>query len=129
MKSLLEHAMQAAQCAYAPYSNFKVGAAIELSDGTIVTGSNQETGSYSLTICAERVALSSLFHRCPSAVIVRMAVYSPNMPDGIPPCGACREYISECAARCGVDIEIIGLPGGGVAKISELMPFAFTLPK
>ncbi len=127
MDYLIEKAKRAAEKAYCPYSKFHVGAAVELSDGTIFTGSNQEVGSYSLTICAERVALGTTFHNRPDAVVCRIAVYSPQMPDGIPPCGACREYISECARRGGVDIEIVGLPGGATAKISELLPFAFEL--
>lgn len=128
MKTLLNHAIEASKNAYCPYSKFQVGAAVELSDGTIVTGCNQEGASYSVTICAERVALSSVFASRPDAKVVRIAVYSPNMPDGIAPCGICREYISECARRCDIDIEVVGLPGGESAKISELLPHSFELP-
>ncbi len=127
MKTLLDYAKEAATHAYAPYSNFHVGAAVELTDGTIVTGSNQEVGSYSLAICAERVALSSAFHQYPTAKVKRIAIYSPNRPDGIPPCGACREYISECSLRSGIDIEIIGVKEGKVYTISELLPESFYL--
>ncbi len=127
MDSLLNAAIKASQTAYAPYSNFRVGAAVELCNGAIITGSNQECASYSLTICAERVALSSAFSRFPTASIRRIAIYSPDSPEGISPCGACREYLAECARRGSEDIEIIGLKGGSSAMLSELLPSAFTL--
>lgn len=115
--------------AYAPYSNFRVGAAVELQDASVVTGSNQECAAYSSTICAERVALSSALATYPAAKVQRIAIYSPESPEGISPCGCCREFIAECARRGEHDIVIIGMKGGKEVKISELLPGAFSLPK
>lgn len=105
---LLEIARHVAAGAYAPYSNFMVGAAVLMQDGTVVTGSNQECASYSLTICAERVALASAFAASPSGKVAKIAIFSPSSGGSlITPCGACREYMAECARRSGCDIEVI----------------------
>lgn len=126
MIPLLEMAFEAAKNSYAPYSGFKVGAAVECASGQIVTGNNQEVASYGLTICAERVALAALYAKNPDAKVVSIAVYSPNNKDGIVrPCGACREYIAECAKRSGTDIKII-MPDCTMA-ISELLPLLFEM--
>lgn len=127
MDNLLKRAVLAATRAYAPYSEFKVGAAVELADGQIIEGNNQECASSSLTICAERVALATAFAANPSAVVRRIAIYSPNTPGGIAPCGACREYIAQCSHRTGVDIQIIGLPDAQTLPISTLLPLQFTM--
>lgn len=127
MDNLLKRAAQAANRAYAPYSQFRVGAAVELVDGQIVEGNNQECAASPLCICAERVALATAFAANPSAVVRRIAVYSPNTPSGIAPCGACREFIAECARRCGVDIEVLGLPDNQTMPISLLLPHQFTI--
>lgn len=125
MDKLLSAAAQAATRAYAPYSGFAVGAAVELSDATIITGNNQECSSSSLTICAERVALATAMAANPKAVVLRVAIYSQNSPHSISPCGACREFIAQVANRCGVDIEIIGVMPGKSVRISELLPLPF----
>lgn len=126
MHPLLQVAAESAQKAYAPYSSFKVGAAVETSTGQITTGNNQETASLSLCICAERVALAKLFSDDPAAIVSRIAIYSPSAAKGIVrPCGACREYINECAKRSGVEIEVIMVDR--TEKISTLLPLAFTL--
>ena len=103
---LLAHARIARSAAYAPYSKFAVGAAVETQDGEIVTGCNVENASYGLSICAERVALVhaiALGHRSFRAIAVAG-------PDGIEtsPCGACRQFIAEFdpampITYCGVD--------------------------
>ncbi|MEG1414537.1 MAG: cytidine deaminase [Mucinivorans sp.] len=126
MDPLLQMAKEAAQQAYAPYSSFKVGAAVECTCGQIVTGNNQEVSSYSLTLCAERVALAKLFSDNPAARVARLAIYSPSAPGGVVrPCGACRQYIAECAQRSGTDIEIV--MADKKELISTLLPLAFSL--
>lgn len=126
MDSLLLAAQEAANQAYAPYSSFRVGAAVECMSGVVVTGNNQEVASYSLTLCAERVALAKLFSDHPQARVSRIAIYSPSAPGGIVrPCGACREYIAEMARRSGTDIEIVMVDQ--TLPISRLLPLAFTL--
>ncbi len=129
MDKLLKRAIEASSTAYAPYSGFCVGAAVELESGEIVVGSNQECASYSLTICAERVALAAALSNFPNGVVRRIAIYSPQSPSGIAPCGACREFIMECARRGEVDIEIIGIDGEHTTTISALLPHSFILPK
>lgn len=121
---LMQAAKRAAHLAYAPYSGFAVGAAVLTQDGLMVAGNNQEVASYGLTICAERVALAKLFSDNPDAKISRIAVCALSDPEGkVRPCGACLEYIKECAKRSGIDIQVemsdITLP------ISTLLPYPF----
>lgn len=124
MDSLLQAAAAAAQKAYAPYSDFRVGAAVLCADGSVIAGNNQENASYSLTLCAERVALAKLFSENPLASVLKIAIYAPNNAQGtIRPCGACLQYIKECAERSGTDIEVV--MADGVMKISELLPAPF----
>lgn len=122
--TLLEQALAAAQNAYAPYSEFHVGAAVETDGGVVVTGNNQENASFGLTICAERVALAKLFSEQPEAHVVRLAVASPDTPGGaIRPCGACLQAIHEASLRSGIDIEVE--MADQTLKISELLPHPF----
>lgn len=98
-KILVDKARAAVKGAYAPYSGFRVGAAIELADGRIITGSNQENGSYPEGLCAERVALFStgaISHDTPP---VLLAIAAENNGEEvvfpITPCGACRQVMRE----------------------------------
>lgn len=126
MDNLLKIAKLAADSAYAPHSGFRVGAAVMTASGEIVTGNNQEADSYSLTICAERVALAKLFSENPEAKATQIAVYTLNNSEGVVrPCGACREYIAQSARRCGIDIEVVMADRS--VRISELLPLAFEL--
>jgi cytidine deaminase len=98
---LVEAARQARERAVAPYSHFKVGAALETADGTIITGCNIENASYGLTVCAERVAMFKALsdgHRR----FTRMAVVA-DTTDPTSPCGACRQVLWEF----GHDLEIV----------------------
>ncbi len=97
LDNLLEEAKQAATNSYSPYSGFKVGAALRLADGTVVTGTNVENVSYGLTICAERAALvRAVSEFGPEIRIVAVAV--ANLNDAAsPPCGACRQMLAEFA--------------------------------
>ena len=98
---LLDAARTARLNAHAPYSNFRVGAALEIADGTIVTGCNVENATFGLTICAERVAvfkaISEGFRE-----FIRIAIVSDS-EEPAPPCGACRQILWEF----GGDLEVI----------------------
>jgi cytidine deaminase len=120
--ALIEAARSARENACADFSHFKVGAAVETADGTIVTGCNFENATYGLTICAERVAIFKALsegHR----EFRRMVVVAP--PDApTPPCGACRQVLWEFAG----DLEVIlaNLEGEtGRHRVSELLPQPF----
>ena len=123
-RTLLDHARRAAENAYVPYSSFPVGAALLLTDGSIITGANIENASYPLTICAERSAVASAAsagHREIKAV----AVSAPRSR-GTSPCGACRQVLNEFRPVDG-DMAIILDDGedGIVTSIEELLPRAF----
>jgi len=97
LADLLDHARRAAAHSYSPYSNFRVGAALKLTTGEIVTGTNVENVSYGLTICAERSALvAAVSQYGPAIRIAAVAVANLNNTAS-PPCGACRQMLAEFA--------------------------------
>ena len=105
----MDVALAAAEKAYAPYSGFHVGAAAELVDGTLVSGSNQENAAYPSGLCAERTALFTAGVQHPDVAV--RALYVVAMKDGvvqdkISPCGGCRQVISEVEHRYGQSIRI-----------------------
>jgi cytidine deaminase len=119
---LIEAAAQARERAFAPYSNFRVGAALEAEDGTIVAGCNVESASYGLTICAERVALVKAISDGVRG-FRRVAVVT-DAAELTPPCGACRQLLWEFAP----DAEVIlaNLAGQTAAyRVVELLPRGF----
>jgi cytidine deaminase len=123
-RTLLDHARRATDNAYVPYSNFPVGAALLLADGSIVTGANIENASYPLTICAERSAgatAASAGHR-----EIRAVAVSAPRSRGTSPCGACRQVLNEFRPTDG-DMEVILDDGeeGIMTSIEELLPRAF----
>lgn len=130
-RRLIDEARLAAKAAYAPYSNFHVGAAVQTASGAVFRGANIENASFGLTICAERVALATA--KMASEQIVAIAVACVDAPDNSPlalrsPCGACRQWIQELAADA--EILIAGPEGTHqVFHIADLLPFAFTLHK
>nr|WP_298681187.1 cytidine deaminase [uncultured Treponema sp.] len=91
---LFEQAMEAAKNAYAPYSHFRVGAALLLDDGCVVTGVNVENRSYGLTNCAERTAVFSAV-AMGKKNFTAIAIATPDADYPVGPCGACRQVISE----------------------------------
>jgi cytidine deaminase len=119
--SLISAARAAQARAYAPYSNFRVGAALEAMDGTVFLGCNVENASYGLTICAERaaicVAVSAGVNRFRRAVVVS------DVDPPAAPCGACRQVLAEF----GLDLPIDGVGSKRTMKwqLSELLPAAF----
>jgi cytidine deaminase len=124
---LQQRAIAAAHNAYAPYSHFRVGAAVLLSDGTIVTGCNVENASYRLTVCAEQAAIASAVSLHGPGIRIR-AIAVANLNDtASQPCGACRQTIHEFSTPD----TIVFFPGqqGAIAQatISDLLPAAFLL--
>lgn len=110
-QTLLEAAARAMDLAYAPYSNFKVGAAVRLTNGTIVIGSNQENAAYPMCLCAERVALGNASLNHPTEKLQVLAIRVRNEKKAIPepaaPCGSCRQAISEMEDRQQQPIRIL----------------------
>ncbi|MCL2093138.1 MAG: cytidine deaminase [Treponema sp.] len=97
LDQLFQEALKAAEGAYAPYSKFRVGAALLSEDGTLFTGCNIENRSYGLTVCAERTAVFkavSQGHRR----FIALAVSTPDSEPPVGPCGACRQVLSEFMA-------------------------------
>ncbi|MCW3084417.1 MAG: cdd [Bacteroidetes bacterium] len=132
-RELLQKARVAAESAYAPYSNFYVGAALLLKNGQIITGNNQENVAYPSGLCAERVAIYAAGATFPDEAIETIAVtckspaFEVNEP--LSPCGACRQAIAEYEMRHNSKIRILLAGEKGrirmVESISDLLPFMF----
>ena len=132
-RELLQKARIAAESAYAPYSNFYVGAALLLEKGHIITGNNQENVAYPSGLCAERVAIYAAGATYPNEHIKTIAVtckspaFEVNEP--LSPCGACRQAIAEYEMRHKSKIRILLAGEKGkirmVESISDLLPFMF----
>jgi cytidine deaminase len=124
---LQQRAIAVAHHAYAPYSHFRVGAAVLLADGTIVTGCNVENASYRLTVCAEQAAIAAAVSlRGPQIRIRAIAVANLN-DTASQPCGACRQTIHEFSTPD--TIVFFPAEGGTIAQatIADLLPAAFLL--
>jgi len=123
-EQLVQMAIDAADCAYVPYSKFRVGAALECSDGTVFTGCNVENASYGATICAERTAMVKAVSEGHKD-FVRLAVVCADSEDFGTPCGICRQFMVEF----NYDLELlIGKANGEykVVPLRRLLPEAFT---
>jgi cytidine deaminase len=126
LERLRQAAREAAAHAYAPYSNFYVGAALLFDDGTVVTGCNVENMSYGLTSCAERNALfRAISERGAGARIEAIAVANRNEAAS-PPCGACRQVMSEFVTADAV-VSFPGEKGEETRSFSEIFPYSFRL--
>src|SRR5206468_821697 len=128
-EELVALARGAAAKAYAPYSKFQVGCAIESIDGDVVTGANMENACYRLGICAEQSALTAAQHKFGLESLARIAVVGGSDATVCTPCGGCRQAILEAAHLSGRDIDILcGSGDGSVVErhtIGELIPFGF----
>lgn len=117
---LIDLALQAREHAYAPYSRFKVGAALLTASGRIYTGCNIENVAFSPSICAERTAIFKAVSEGERA-FVAIAIVTQN---GIPPCGVCRQVMMEFAPH--ITVVIANLEGSySVTTLDELFPNAF----
>ena len=132
-RALCSAAKESIHHAYAPYSNYKVGAAVLVENGEIVSGSNQENAVYPLGLCAERVALFSCAHQFPKLSIQAIAIQTIKElhQDQIPgfPCGSCRQTMIEMEERHGHPIKVFVMGSDDkvyfVQSAKDLMPFAF----
>jgi cytidine deaminase len=122
-ETLIAAARDAATRAYAPYSNFYVGAAILLADGQIVTGANFENASYGLSLCAETVALAKVANEGLLAHVVEIAITGAT--DTIFPCGRCRQLLNEAAQLGDRDIAVYCGSAPNRHMLSALLPHAF----
>lgn len=130
---LVNAAIAAAVHAYAPYSNFHVGAALLLEDGHIVTGSNFENASYGMTLCAETVAIAKANSEGMMRSIIAIAVAGglsglvAKNTEPVTPCGRCRQIIKEVADLTERDIPVYCAHAGGYDTylLSELLPHGF----
>ena len=135
-EQLIAAARQAALDAYAPYSRFFVGCAIESVDGRVVSGVNVENACYRLGVCAEQSALSAAHLAFGLHNVARIAVAGGNVQAGalfgegvVTPCGGCRQAILEASQLGGRDIEVICSSGDGKSierhMLSKLIPHGF----
>jgi cytidine deaminase len=134
---LVDAARAAARHAHAPYSRFAVGAALLLTDGSIITGTNFENASYGLSLCAETVALATANAQGRLADVLAVAVTGGAMgADGLPtgskpvgPCGRCRQVMNEAAQMGGRDLPVFCASPDGLTverhMLSALLPHAF----
>lgn len=123
-RELINKAFEASKTAYAPYSHFRVGAALECSSGRVFTGCNVENAALGDTICAERVAITKAVSEGYRS-FTRMAI-AADSDDYCMPCGSCRQFMSEFAQ----ELEILSAKRDGryvSYKLGELLPHAFSL--
>lgn len=133
VKLLMEKAIEAKATAYAPYSKFKVGAALLLENGTIITGNNQENAAYPSGMCAERVAIWKASSDFPNEKIISLAISGSSSSqitsEPVAPCGACRQTLFEYETKQKELIESYFMGEiGKVIKtnsILDLLPIAF----
>ena len=131
-RQLVEAAVGAMRNAYSPYSNFKVGAAVRLSDGSIVIGSNQENAAYPSGLCAERTAMFAASAQHPDLAIRSLAVAGGlnGQLEDIPasPCGACRQVMAQYQRKAGAPLSVLVVGAEKVWKfdrVDDLLPFIF----
>lgn len=130
---LMIEAEMAREKAYAPYSNFRVGAAILLDNGEIITGNNQENAAYPSGLCAERVAIYFAGAQFPNVKMLQLAVTARSekqiLQTPIPPCGSCRQAIAEYEIKQNQPIEIYFMGEKGqiykTDSIKALLPLLF----
>lgn len=132
-QELMQQAIEIRKTAYAPYSKFRVGAAILLENNKVVTGSNQESAAYPSGLCAERVAIFQAGSLYPSTKILKIAISATSdlqpTERPTPPCGACRQSISEYEQTQNTPIEIYFMGESGQVyksdSLENLLPLSF----
>ncbi|MFV0625054.1 cytidine deaminase [Sphingomonas sp. ac-8] len=135
-EALIAAARAAARNAHAPYSRFAVGAALRMTDGSIVTGANFENASYGLSLCAETVAIATASAQGRLGEVAEVAVIGGMLVEGVPtgdapirPCGRCRQVLNEAAqiGRRDLTVYCAGAEGDAFEehRLSELLPHAF----
>ncbi len=130
---LMLRAVEATENAYAPYSHFRVGAALRLSNGKIALGNNQENVAYPSGLCAERVALFHANAIYPDASIEVIAITAQaqdfQIDEPVTPCGSCRQVMSESESRQDEKIRILLMGQSGrvfaINSVENLLPFVF----
>src|ERR1700722_14012605 len=126
---LQRRAIAVAHHAYAPYSHFRVGAAVLLSDGTIVTGCNVENASYRLTVCAEQAAIAAAVSLHGPILRIRAIAVANLNATASQPCGACRQTIHEFSTPDTIVFFPAENGAFAQATLAELLPAAFLLTK
>jgi cytidine deaminase len=132
-RKLIEKAINAMEDAYARYSNFKVGSAVLLGNGKIITGSNQENAVFPAGLCAERVALAAAKSNYPKVPVTALALSTQKIleEDEIPlfPCGICRQALAEEEAKFGNKIKLYVAGSNNktwvVNSVRDILPFPF----
>ena len=131
-QQLIERAIQTARDAYAPYSEFRVGASLILDNGTFVNGNNQDNAAYPDGLCAERVAMfaaNAMYPGSPVKMMAIAAVYEDKLLDRpVYPCGSCRQALLECENRFNQPIRILMYGRTGihvVNSVKDLLPLSF----
>lgn len=121
LDDLLSAARDARERSYAPYSNYRVGAALDTGSGTVILGSNVENASYGLAICAERAAVAAAI----SAGFKDFVAIAVAGPEGelTSPCGACRQVLAEFNPR--MTVVFTGRDGPVTSTVAELLPHSF----
>ena len=129
---IINEAIKATEGSYAKYSNFNVGAAVLLDNGTVVRGANQENAAFPSGLCAERVALFAAQANYPDMPVKILAIAAKNehgmTPKPVSPCGACRQVMIEVEQRYNVPMRILlyGTEGVFVIQSAEdLLPLSF----
>ena len=132
-RELVETAKRATKSSYAPYSGFRVGAAVRLRNGLIVVGSNQENAAYPSGLCAERTALFAAGAQFPNEPVVALAIAAKKgrsfTKQPTPPCGACRQVIAGVEDRFGQAIRVLLYGSEGVVVMEggdALLPLRFS---
>ena len=133
IQTLLQKAAEAREKAYAPYSKFLVGAALELENGELISGNNQENASYPSGLCAERTAVYYAGAEFPNQKILRMAIVAGSTINPttkpIPPCGACRQALLEYEVKQNTPMALYFMGASGQIAVSKsvenILPWIF----
>ena len=131
-RDLCRAAVEALEGSYAPYSHFHVGAAVRLSDGTVVKGANQENAAYPSGLCAERTAMFSAGANFPGLDIVSIAIVARQdgriCSEPVAPCGACRQVMIQYQTKAGKPMSVILVGADHIkkfARVDDILPLIF----